>query len=627
MKVGHEMEIRQGLYNGYGVFLDGEWIEFTYKTETKEESYIDIYDVKNHKLLERVVSEYKIGNVNSVAVKGFKPEDICYLIHRDGKDTVDEYASRIIGREVWNDKSRAETEYKIYSGIAVDDYEWKNNDFKPIEPKDMIMYKLHMRGYTMQHGLNRWDKGNYKGIIKCLDEMVDLGVTSIEFQPLYEFEEIELVETSVMDKNFKIQTVVEDIDKTNYWGYSNGNYFAPKASYFGGQNASYNMKYMIDEMHGRGLEVIMEMAFDNTIDEELQIQSMIHWVKNYRIDGIHVLGNELPIDKISTNPYLSELKIFHHEYPFELLVREKGDKHLFISNDEFLYALRGLQNHFDGSISELTNNLKRQNDKFGFVNYAANSSGFTLYDSFSYGEKHNEDNGEDNRDGNNFNFSNNYGVEGKTNNKYINTIRLNNAKTAIAAVLLGQSIPLILAGDEIGNSQKGNNNIYCQDNPVGWINFSKNKFATELREFTKTMIQFRKDNPVIRLEEPMHMNDYHHTGMPDLSYHGREPWMMGIGNEKKAIGVLYAGEYSLDDNKDHVMVCYNFHYDEESFALPRMRGNKKWYKTCNTITGFNELEYVEGQQYISVPGGSITILVGKDTKITKDKIEIIKEKK
>jgi len=169
--------------------------------------------------------------------------------------------------------------------------------------------------------------------------------------------------------------------------------------------------------------------------------------------------------------------------------------------------------------------------------------------------------------------------------------------------------------------------VYCQDNEIGWVDFPKNKFATEIREFTKAMIRFRKDNPIIRLEDPMHMNDYHHTGIPDLSYHGREPWMMGIGDEKKALGILYAGEYSCSDNKDDILICYNFHYDEEKFALPRMSGNKKWYVACNSFDNFGELKYIKSQHYIKVPGGSITILVGKETKITNDSIEILDKKK
>ena len=603
-------------------------ITFTYKTDTVGESAINIYDINTYKLIDsiKVTDEYRLGRVCSVEVEGLNADKICYLIERDGKESLDEYSTGIVGRDKWNDKSREKDDYKVYSSIANCDYTFTKSRPR-IAPKDMIMYKLHMRGYTMQHGLNRWDKGNYKGFLKCLDEIVDLGVTSIEFQPLYEFEEMDLTEATVVDEHFQAHTVIHDSGKVNYWGYNKGHYFAPKASYFGERQAARNMKYMVDEIHGRGLEVIMEIAFDNTVSEDVMNKALKYWVKEYNVDGLHILGRNLPIGRIVKNPYLADTKIFYHEYPYDVLMEEKCAKHLFISNDEFLYALRAVQNHFDGCVSELVNNSKRQHEKFGFVNYAANSNGFTLFDSFAYGEKHNEDNGEDNRDGNNYNCSNNYGYEGKTSNRAINTIRLNNIKTAICAVMMSQAIPLILAGDEVGNSQKGNNNVYCQDNKIGWVDFPKTKFALEIRSFVKEMIKFRKANPVIRLEEPMHMNDYHHTGIPDLSYHGREPWMMGIGDEKKGLGVLYAGEYSVDDNKDDIFICYNFHYDEERFALPRMPGNKKWYFACNTTGDFGELQYIESQHYIMVPGGSITILVGKETKITSDSVEILDKKK
>lgn len=621
------MKLEKGNFCEFGARAHGDRITFTYKTKTDEDTYINIYDIKTKKLLDKidVTSEYKIGLVCSVCVKGLNPDEICYLIYRDGSETMDEYSTRVVGREKWNDKSREDNDYKVYSAISNDNYTFKYK--KPgIRPKDMIMYKLHMRGYTMNHGLNRWDKGNYKGFIKCLDEIEDLGVTSIEFQPLYEFEEMGIKKTTVVNDNLQTESVITDTGKINYWGYDKGHYFAPKASYFGGENASYNMKMMIDEIHKRGLEVIMEIAFNNLVCNEVMVNSLIFWVKEYNVDGLHILGNDLPIRRIVNSPYLADTKLFYHEYPYDILEKEKSKKHIFISNDEFLYALRQLQNHFDGYVSELANNSKRQNENFGFVNYAANSNGFTLYDSFAYGEKHNEANGEENRDGNNYNCSNNYGFEGKTNNKAINQIRLTNMKTAICACLLTQAIPLILAGDEVGNSQNGNNNVYCQDNEVGWVGFPKNKFARELREFTKKMIAFRKANPILRLEEPMHMNDYHHTGIPDLSYHGREPWMMGIGDEKRALGILFAGEYADDDNNDDILVCYNFHYEEEKFALPRMPGNKKWYKECNTSKDFGELQYIESQHYIMVPGGTITILVGKETKITSDSVEILDNK-
>ena len=233
------MRLQQGNFCEFGGRVHKDWITFTYQTKTKKESYINIYDIKTYKLITKieVTSEYKMGLVCSISVHGFNPNDICYLIYRDGKETMDEYSTRVVGREAWNDKSRKDCDYKVYSAISCDDYRFKNK--KPgIAPKDMIMYKLHMRGYTMKHGLNRWDKGNYKGFLKCLDEIEDLGVTSIEFQPLYEFEEMGIVESTVLNEHFQAETVITDTGKVNYWCYERGHYFAPKASYFGGDNAS-----------------------------------------------------------------------------------------------------------------------------------------------------------------------------------------------------------------------------------------------------------------------------------------------------------------------------------------------------------------------------------------------------
>ena len=412
------MKLQCGDFAEFGTKINNGLITFTYKTKTRKPSSVNIYDIKTKRLIDKIemTDEYKMGLVCSVTVSGLIAKDICYLIERDGKETMDEYATRIVGRDKWNDKSREKSDYKVYSAIAFCEYTF--TEAKPnIAPRDLIIYKLHMRGYTMQHGLNRWDKGNFKGLIKCLDEIADLGVTAIEFQPLYEFEEMGIVESTVIDEHFQAQTVIKDSGKLNYWGYNSGHYFAPKASYFCSNDSSdkayCNMKCMIDEIHKRGLEVIMEIAFDKTVSEDIMNKALVFWAREFNIDGLHILGNNLPIDRLVNNPYLADTKIFYHEYPYDLLASEKCGKHLFISNDEFLYALRALQNHFDGAVSELANNSKRQNEKFGFVNYAANSNGFTLYDSFAYGEKHNEDNGEENRDGNNYNCSNNYGCEGR----------------------------------------------------------------------------------------------------------------------------------------------------------------------------------------------------------------------
>jgi glycogen operon protein len=171
-----------------------------------------------------------------------------------------------------------------------------------------------------------------------------------------------------------------------------------------------------------------------------------------------------------------------------------------------------------------------------------------------------------------------------------------------------------LSGDEVINSQSGNNNPYCQDNEIGWVNFSNKKSAVKFREYVKAIIRFRKEHDILTKDTPMALNDYKHVGIPDLSYHGREPWIMGIGAEKKAIGIYYSGQYSKTKNKEDVMLLYNFYYDSEEFAAPKLSGKKKWYYVTNTAddTFLPADEPLKDQTKVIVPGGTVTILVGKE---------------
>jgi glycogen operon protein len=234
-------------------------------------------------------------------------------------------------------------------------------------------------------------------------------------------------------------------------------------------------------------------------------------------------------------------------------------------------------------------------------------------DVFSYGEKHNEANGEENRDGNNYNCSFNYGQEGPTTNRGIMRVRMTNMRTAMALLLLSQGVPQILSGDEVGNTAFGNNNPYCQDNEVGWVHFTKRKGALRLQEYVKNLIAFRKNHTVLSVDAPMQQNDYQGTGLPDMSYHGKEPWIMGIGEERKAIGILYNGAYGRKDKEEDVMVCINFYYGDELFALPKLLNGRKWYQVSNTAEDeWNpSTKPLTEQSSVSVPGGTVTILIGK----------------
>lgn len=552
-----------GSFQKFGTQMTENGMEFTFTASGEEFPAICLYDRKTKDMLDRIELEEtdRIGEVYSVILCGGEWSRLCYLLERDGAEQMDPYVREVIGRERWNDTTGRKESEKLYGGFGSKRYEWKHSAPK-IAAADMVCYKLHMRGLTMAGSYVKEKRGNYMGLLAELPRLQRMGITTLEIMPVYDFEE-----------SLK--------GKINYWGYGDASYFAPKSSYFGGEDPAYNMKEMVDQIHGCGMECVLEFSFAEETSQDLMMDALVYWVKEFRVDGFHLVGCNLPIERIVNSSYLKETKLFYNHFPWELLEQEQGKKHLFVYNDDFLYALRRMQNHMEGNMAQFADQMRRQNQKYGFVNYAANTSGFTLWDSFSYGEKHNEDNGEENRDGNPVNFSCNYGCEGETKNKSIRRKRMRQMRNAIAAVMLSQGVPLLLAGDEVANTQKGNNNPYCQDNRMGWVTWSLAKEKQELLEFTRQMIAFRKQHPVLSSEEPMRLNDYRHQGIPDLSYHAKEPWMMELRRDQRAVGLLYCGAYARRQDTD-LYVCFNFHYEAVGMALPKLPKEKCWRLVMST---------------------------------------------
>lgn len=611
------MKTRMGDFNKYGLCPTKDGMMFTFASEGEGECAVLLFHRKDKSLLERIVlpAEYSIGDMHSVVIQGRNWHTLCYLYEQDGKEFLDLYAPKICGRDHWADSDRSREQYRVYGGFPEPEYHWQNLS-PAIAPGDMIMYKLHMRGYTMRHGLPASQRGNYKGILEKLPELKELGVTSLEFQPIYDFEELRYEKRSVITATGETKEEYHSLDKINYWGYGEASYLAPKASYFGGKDSISHCREMIDAIHGMGMEVIMEMSFVTEVSDDFMMDALWYWVREFHVDGFHLLGCNAPIRRIAENRGLASTKIFYEVIPREILEKEKNRKHLFLYNDYFMHVTRQIQNHMGGSMVQFTNHLRRQNDAYGFVNYVANTDGFTLLDSYSYGEKHNEANGEENKDGVNTNFSFNYGVEGATKQRQIQQMRMRQVRNGLCCVMLAQAVPLLRSGDEVLNTQEGNNNPYCQDNPLGWVSYGRNhKNKVQLFRFIQKLLAFRKAHPVLSMEKAFRMTDYRHCGLPDISYHGAEPWLMSIGEEQRAVGILYAGAYAKDENNDpgeNVYVAYNFHYDQVQLALPSLSGGNYWRFVMNTAQedSFSFLpKKAEDQRTILVPGSSISIYV------------------
>lgn len=360
----------------------------------------------------------------------------------------------------------------------------------------------------------------------------------------------------------------------------------------------------------------MEFYFSPGMNQNVILDALRFWVREYHVDGFHLQGESLPVTAAAQDLLLSRTKLFYTHFDPILLENAKKYHHLYLYSDEYLYPARKMLNHMEGSLNELFCQQRKQNSVEGFVNYITNNNGFTMWDLFSYCEKHNLDNGEDNCDGNCYNYSSNCGVEGYTRKRYIDNLRKKQVRNALAMEFLAQGVPLILGGDEFLNSQQGNNNAYCQDNKTGWLNWKNSKKEAWLYEFVKKLAEFRKEHPIIASEHPMELNDYGRKGFPDLSYHGESAWISSIPADRQAAGMLYCGEYEKKTDQtpdDYIYIGYNFHSGLSHLALPKLPQNKKWYLLMNTSlqeSFLQEKEVMEDQHLLAIEGQSISILIG-----------------
>lgn len=611
-------EIKEGNYAAMGVTRQGRDLVFTFAAKQNQTCAVLLYDRESGKKQFRIELpvEFQAGFLRSVCIRNIDYHKFDYNYEIDGEVVTDPYARKIVGREHWCDKAR-QGKNVLRGGFDFSVFHWKEQRPK-IKKEDMFLYKLHVRGFTMD--TSAANRGTFAALQKKIPYLRELGVTSVELMPVYEFEEIEqktkdkLPDYVTWKKKAKEKRAET---RVNFWGYTRGNYFAPKASFAASDHAAVELKRLIQALHNQGMECILEMFFPAGVPAAEIIDALHYWVLEYHVDGFHLQGENLPVQVIAEDLLLHATKIFYVWFEEAVVAKEDADSHLYFYNDEFEYPIRRMLCGRDASLYEFVNQMRKQQERASYVNYICDNNGFTLADLFSYSEKHNEKNGEKNTDGSSWNYSCNCGAEGETNRKYIKNQRKRLAKNAIAAVFLAQGIPLLFSGDEFGNSQEGNNNAYCQDNAIGWINWKEKGRNRELLEFTRAVIRFRKEHPVFRSPEPMQMCDYKGIGLPDLSYHGEEAWMAGFDPGRQVVGLLYGGGYALRDDAtedDDIYIAFNFHVTEKKLALPKTEKTKGWYRVIDTARQKdavldNGVE-IEQKQAVIAPQ-SVAVFVGK----------------
>lgn len=548
---------------------------FAYASEKDTVSLL-IYD-DNMALKHRIELDktYKVGNVFACRISK-ESLDRCYYCYDDGERLItDPYAKTITGCDEFGVKK----DDQLYvSRVVLDEFDWEGDT--PLNyPYDCcIFYKLHVRGFTKSKTSGVKHKGTFEGIIDKIPYLKELGITTVELMPAYEFDETSRFEQLWCEESVRgIYASVPIKTPVNYWGYVKGFHYAPKAAYTqcAASKADYTVEFkrMVKQLHKNGIEVVMEMFFEDETPDMVS-DCIRYWVTEYHIDGVHLYGPEIVLRMAASDPVLADTKIITVYWDG----KRGSHKHMANYNDGFLRTGRCFLKGDENQLSDFAQMLKSNPAQSANINYMANHNGFTLNDLVSYERKHNEVNGENNQDGENFNYSWNCGEEGNSRRLKVVALRKKQVKNAYMMLLLAAGTPLIMAGDEFGNSQDGNNNPYCIDSEQSWVNWKNSGWAKELTEFVKYMIEYRKRNRILHMPEQLMMSDAMSCGYPDMSYHGSSAWYGEFEPYNRHLGVMYCSRYDGSEKGEYkiIYVAYNMHWEEHTLALPHIPKDSSW---------------------------------------------------
>jgi glycogen operon protein len=442
------------------------------------------------------------------------------------------------------------------------DFDWQDDQPLRLPWESTVIYELHVRGFTIHPGAGVAFPGTYRGLTEKIPYLKELGVTAVELMPVQEFNEFHMPRINPLTgKRLR-----------NFWGYDPLNFFSPKASYAsvrkdGAQVLEF--KEMVRAFHRAGLEVIVDVVFNHTVEgnemgptvcfrgidnaiyywlaedkryyrdfsgtgqtlnathpvvRDLILDALRYWVIEMHVDGFrfdlasvlgrdrngNVLSDAPLLERIAEDPILRDAKLIAEAWDAagayqvggfsphrwaEWNGRYRDDIRKFWRGDE------GMAPYFASRITG-SHDLYHESGKGPecSINFITCHDGFTLNDLVSYSQKHNEANGEGNRDGTTADYSKNYGVEGETDDPAIDSIRRRQIKNMLLTLAISRGVPMILAGDEFRRTQLGNNNAYCQDNEISWVAWSLLKQNRDIFQFARGMLALRRQHPVLRQE-------------------------------------------------------------------------------------------------------------------------------
>jgi glycogen operon protein len=556
---------------------------------------VAVYDKTNGSLAFKhmFTENERIGNVYSAIISDFDPNSHSYSYICNDKYYTDERAEGFTDKLSFGDFDPS----KALKACVIPEFDWKDDKKPTVSYEDMFLYLLHVRGFTMDPSSGVKHKGTFKGLSEKKDYLKKLGVTSIELQPAYEFNE--------NDKK---------TGRYNYWGYCQGLYYTPKSAYSESTDAATEFANMVNAFHKDGMEIIMQMYFPEDFPKREIPFILEYWAVKYHIDGFHVLGSNIPMDIIDDSPILSDVKIFTDNlwgvnmpqtdyYDSKPVTKRYG-----LFRDEYMYALRRFIKGDSGVLADVVSKLRNNPKDYAVINYLDSYNTFTLADCFAYDHKHNENNGEDNRDGCDYNCTWNCGEEGPTNKPKVNALRRKQMKNALILLFLSSGVPMIFMGDEMGNTQMGNNNAYCHDDEVTHLDWKGLKRKNSNFDFISALAKIRREHTFYHDEKEMSMVDLEGCGFPELSYHGESAWMTSLDSYKNSIGIMVSEKGVL------YYFAINMHWEKAVLSLPRAPKGCEW----SIVNSTDDVE-ISKDDKITLTERTIALVVSKTKEVKEEK--------
>ncbi|HEV2636438.1 MAG TPA: glycogen debranching protein GlgX [Actinocrinis sp.] len=598
-----------------------------------------------------IPERFRVGGVYAITVYGLDPEGFEYGFRVAGPEhpgpadrfdpgrvLLDPYARLVSGAGEWGRAPDRERPAPFRGRLLLDDFDWAGDRPPGHAPEDLVVYELHVRGFTRHPNSGVSAPGSYAGLREKIPYLLELGVNCVELMPVFEFDETDNPRHGPDGRALP-----------DYWGYNTVGFFAPKAAYAAtgclGMQAD-EFKAMVKDLHAHGIEVFLDVVFNHTAEgnelgptislrgldneayymlgpdgsyrnfsgagntvncnhpivRDLVVDCLRYWVTEYRIDGFRfdlasilgrgadgaVLPNPPLLEQLAHDPVLRRTKLVAEAWDAAGLY-QVGSFPAYGRwsewNGRFRDCVRRFLGGEHGTTGELAARIAGSPDLYAgrgataSINFVTAHDGFTLHDLVSYEHKRNAENGEGNRDGEDGVRGWNGGAEGPTEDRRIARLRLVRMKTALTILLTSAGIPMITAGDEVGRTQQGNNNAYCQDNEISWFDWALVRSNAALLRFTANLIALRRDHPVLRRVSHPHGTDRVGSGYPDVSWHGVRPWEPSWQHHDRVLALLRCGEHAAEEHgrsDADVYIAMSAHDRPLELELPAPPAGRIW---------------------------------------------------